>query len=152
MKGGAGPAPRLPVPTPREPRKRRRGYSETPMAARGGRACPAGPMRVRSAGRAPGARGSGMADTALFEFLLTEMVAELWARDRDPDPDPGPGVSARSLEGEGVETRPATGRPEHSRRERISRRTGTPAPPLPGLLLQSVGATQGLRLGLREDL
>ncbi|XP_021786879.1 trafficking protein particle complex subunit 6A isoform X3 [Papio anubis] len=29
-----------------------------------------------------------MADTVLFEFLHTEMVAELWAH----DPDPGPGV------------------------------------------------------------
>lgn len=33
-----------------------------------------------------------MADPALFEFLHTEMVAELWAQ----DPDPGPGVSAGS--------------------------------------------------------
>uniref|UniRef100_A0A2I3GNA0 Trafficking protein particle complex subunit 6A n=1 Tax=Nomascus leucogenys TaxID=61853 RepID=A0A2I3GNA0_NOMLE len=31
-----------------------------------------------------------MADTVLFEFLHTEMVAELWAH----DPDTGPGVSA----------------------------------------------------------
>ncbi|XP_063476920.1 trafficking protein particle complex subunit 6A isoform X3 [Symphalangus syndactylus] len=31
-----------------------------------------------------------MADTVLFEFLHTEMVAELWAH----DPDPGSGVSA----------------------------------------------------------
>lgn len=30
-----------------------------------------------------------MADAILFEFLHTEMVAELWA----PDPDPGSGVS-----------------------------------------------------------
>lgn len=30
-----------------------------------------------------------MADAVLFEFLHTEMVAELWA----PDPDPGLGVS-----------------------------------------------------------
>ena len=30
-----------------------------------------------------------MADAVLFEFLHTEMVAELWA----PDPDPGSGVS-----------------------------------------------------------
>ncbi|EAW57328.1 trafficking protein particle complex 6A, isoform CRA_c, partial [Homo sapiens] len=36
-----------------------------------------------------------MADTVLFEFLHTEMVAELWAH----DPDPGPGVSA-GLRGE----------------------------------------------------
>nr|XP_014979607.2 trafficking protein particle complex subunit 6A isoform X2 [Macaca mulatta] len=33
-----------------------------------------------------------MADTVLFEFLHTEMVAELWAH----DPDPGSGVSAGS--------------------------------------------------------
>lgn len=31
-----------------------------------------------------------MADAALFEFLHTEMVAELWAHHSDP----GPGVSA----------------------------------------------------------
>lgn len=30
-----------------------------------------------------------MADAVLFEFLHTEMVAELWA----PDPGPGSGVS-----------------------------------------------------------
>nr|XP_003817586.2 trafficking protein particle complex subunit 6A isoform X1 [Pan paniscus] len=36
-----------------------------------------------------------MAETVLFEFLHTEMVAELWAH----DPDPGPGVSA-GLRGE----------------------------------------------------
>ncbi|XP_037372673.1 trafficking protein particle complex subunit 6A [Talpa occidentalis] len=34
-----------------------------------------------------------MADVALFEFLHTEMVAELWAR----DPDPGPGGQKTSL-------------------------------------------------------
>lgn len=40
----------------------------------------------------PGARGERwrMADAVLFEFLHTEMVAELWA----PDPDPGSGVSS----------------------------------------------------------
>lgn len=38
-----------------------------------------------------------MADSALFEFLHTEMVAELCAH--DPDPDPGPGVSAGSRDG-----------------------------------------------------
>ncbi|KAF6289267.1 trafficking protein particle complex 6A [Rhinolophus ferrumequinum] len=32
-----------------------------------------------------------MADAVLFEFLHTEMVAELWAQ--DPDPDPGPGAT-----------------------------------------------------------
>uniref|UniRef100_A0A286XC60 Trafficking protein particle complex subunit 6A n=2 Tax=Cavia porcellus TaxID=10141 RepID=A0A286XC60_CAVPO len=34
-----------------------------------------------------------MADKVLFEFLHTEMVAELWA----PHPDPGPGGQKRSL-------------------------------------------------------
>nr|XP_020753874.1 trafficking protein particle complex subunit 6A isoform X3 [Odocoileus virginianus texanus] len=34
-----------------------------------------------------------MADPALFEFLHTEMVAELWAQ----DPDPGPGGQKTSL-------------------------------------------------------
>ncbi|EDL23152.1 trafficking protein particle complex 6A, isoform CRA_c, partial [Mus musculus] len=34
-----------------------------------------------------------MADAVLFEFLHTEMVAELWA----PDPDPGSGGKRRSL-------------------------------------------------------
>uniref|UniRef100_A0A8C3W7R1 Trafficking protein particle complex subunit 6A n=1 Tax=Catagonus wagneri TaxID=51154 RepID=A0A8C3W7R1_9CETA len=37
-----------------------------------------------------------MADAALFEFLHTEMVAELWAH----DPDPSPGVSAGPRGGE----------------------------------------------------
>ncbi|XP_066229834.1 trafficking protein particle complex subunit 6A isoform X1 [Saccopteryx leptura] len=32
-----------------------------------------------------------MVDAVLFEFLHTEMVAELWAH--EPDPDPGSGVS-----------------------------------------------------------
>ncbi|XP_008986469.1 trafficking protein particle complex subunit 6A isoform X4 [Callithrix jacchus] len=32
-----------------------------------------------------------MADAVLFEFLHTEMVAELWAH----DPDPGPGATPR---------------------------------------------------------
>ncbi|XP_044615170.2 trafficking protein particle complex subunit 6A isoform X17 [Equus asinus] len=45
-------------------------------------------MRARSAGRSLGAGGRRMADAVLFEFLHTEMVAELWAH----DPDPGPGV------------------------------------------------------------
>ncbi|KAF6289266.1 trafficking protein particle complex 6A [Rhinolophus ferrumequinum] len=36
-----------------------------------------------------------MADAVLFEFLHTEMVAELWAQ--DPDPDPGPGGQKMSL-------------------------------------------------------
>jgi hypothetical protein len=37
-----------------------------------------------------------MADAVLFEFLHTEMVAELWA----PNPDPGPGVSSGPREEE----------------------------------------------------
>lgn len=45
-----------------------------------------------------------MADAVLFEFLHTEMVAELWAH----DPDPGPGVSAGAL---GEEARAAARRP-----------------------------------------
>uniref|UniRef100_A0A9L0JBI3 Trafficking protein particle complex subunit 6A n=2 Tax=Equus asinus TaxID=9793 RepID=A0A9L0JBI3_EQUAS len=45
-------------------------------------------MRARSAGRSLGAGGRRMADAVLFEFLHTEMVAELWAH----DPDPGPGA------------------------------------------------------------
>uniref|UniRef100_A0A8C3VZM5 Trafficking protein particle complex subunit 6A n=1 Tax=Catagonus wagneri TaxID=51154 RepID=A0A8C3VZM5_9CETA len=32
-----------------------------------------------------------MADAALFEFLHTEMVAELWAHDPDPSPGAAPG-------------------------------------------------------------
>uniref|UniRef100_A0A8D0MDI3 Trafficking protein particle complex 6A n=2 Tax=Sus scrofa TaxID=9823 RepID=A0A8D0MDI3_PIG len=32
-----------------------------------------------------------MADAALFEFLHTEMVAELWAHDPDPSPGVAPG-------------------------------------------------------------
>nr|XP_058900952.1 trafficking protein particle complex subunit 6A isoform X10 [Kogia breviceps] len=45
-------------------------------------------MRTRGAGRLLGRGGRRMADAALFEFLHTEMVAELWAQ----DPDPGPGA------------------------------------------------------------
>ncbi|XP_070079127.1 trafficking protein particle complex subunit 6A isoform X15 [Equus przewalskii] len=45
-------------------------------------------MRARSAGRSLGAGGRRMADAVLFEFLHTEMVAELWAH----DPDSGPGA------------------------------------------------------------
>ncbi|KAB0398574.1 hypothetical protein E2I00_009925, partial [Balaenoptera physalus] len=56
----------------------------------GGGACPAGPMRTLGAGRLLSTGGRRMADAVLFEFLHTEMVAELWVQ----DPDPGPGVSA----------------------------------------------------------
>ncbi|XP_058385550.1 trafficking protein particle complex subunit 6A isoform X5 [Diceros bicornis minor] len=38
-----------------------------------------------------------MADVVLFEFLHTEMVAELWAR--DPDPGPGAAPGAAGLQG-----------------------------------------------------
>nr|XP_037847748.1 trafficking protein particle complex subunit 6A isoform X2 [Chlorocebus sabaeus] len=49
-----------------------------------------------------------MADTVLFEFLHTEMVAELWAH----DPDPGPGgqkMSLSVLEGMGFRVGQALG-------------------------------------------
>uniref|UniRef100_A0A8D2DLH7 Trafficking protein particle complex subunit 6A n=1 Tax=Sciurus vulgaris TaxID=55149 RepID=A0A8D2DLH7_SCIVU len=44
-------------------------------------------MRAGGARWSLPARGSRMADAVLFEFLHTEMVAELWT----PDPDPGSG-------------------------------------------------------------
>uniref|UniRef100_A0A2I3SVX2 Trafficking protein particle complex subunit 6A n=2 Tax=Pan TaxID=9596 RepID=A0A2I3SVX2_PANTR len=56
-----------------------------------------------------------MADTVLFEFLHTEMVAELWAH----DPDPGPGgqkMSLSVLEGMGFRVGQALG-------ERLPRET-----------------------------
>lgn len=59
-----------------------------------------------------------MADAALFEFLHTEMVAELWAHHSDP----GPGVSAGSRGGE--EARAAPGRPGRGPGERGARRAG----------------------------
>lgn len=52
-----------------------------------------------------------MADTVLFEFLHSEMVAELWAH----DPDPGPGVSAGFL---GEEAWAAVERPDRGPEER----------------------------------
>uniref|UniRef100_A0A4W2GHL3 Trafficking protein particle complex subunit 6A n=1 Tax=Bos indicus x Bos taurus TaxID=30522 RepID=A0A4W2GHL3_BOBOX len=58
-----------------------------------------------------------MADPALFEFLHTEMVAELWAQ----DPDPGPGGQKTSLlvlEGMGFRVGQALG-------ERLPRETLT---------------------------
>ena len=58
-----------------------------------------------------------MADAVLFEFLHTEMVAELWAH----DPDSGPGVSAGSP---GEEERAAARRPGRGPGE-----GGTPALP-----------------------
>ncbi|XP_014723795.2 trafficking protein particle complex subunit 6A isoform X19 [Equus asinus] len=65
-------------------------------------------MRARSAGRSLGAGGRRMADAVLFEFLHTEMVAELWAH----DPDPGPGgqnMSLSVLEGMGFRVGQALG-------------------------------------------
>uniref|UniRef100_A0A8C0X948 Trafficking protein particle complex subunit 6A n=1 Tax=Castor canadensis TaxID=51338 RepID=A0A8C0X948_CASCN len=56
-----------------------------------------------------------MADAVLFEFLHTEMVAELWA----PNPDPGPGgpkMSLSVLEGMGFRVGQALG-------ERLPRET-----------------------------
>ncbi|XP_013002342.1 trafficking protein particle complex subunit 6A isoform X2 [Cavia porcellus] len=50
-------------------------------------------MRARSAWAGVRRLGWCMADKVLFEFLHTEMVAELWA----PHPDPGPGGQKRSL-------------------------------------------------------
>lgn len=55
-----------------------------------------------------------MADAALFEFLHTEMVAELWAKEPDPDPDPAPGVSAGP---QGEETRAGAGRQDRGPEE-----------------------------------
>uniref|UniRef100_A0A9L0SMN6 Trafficking protein particle complex subunit 6A n=1 Tax=Equus caballus TaxID=9796 RepID=A0A9L0SMN6_HORSE len=72
-------------------------------------------MRARSAGRSLGAGGRRMADAVLFEFLHTEMVAELWAH----DPDSGPGgqnMSLSVLEGMGFRVGQALG-------ERLSRET-----------------------------
>ncbi|XP_070079126.1 trafficking protein particle complex subunit 6A isoform X11 [Equus przewalskii] len=65
-------------------------------------------MRARSAGRSLGAGGRRMADAVLFEFLHTEMVAELWAH----DPDSGPGgqnMSLSVLEGMGFRVGQALG-------------------------------------------
>lgn len=65
-----------------------------------------------------------MADTVLFEFLHTEMVAELWAH----DPDPGPGVSAGSR-GEEVGATTVTPRGER----RACQTSGFEPRPSPGL-------------------
>ncbi|KAM9049122.1 trafficking protein particle complex subunit 6A isoform 1-T2 [Megaptera novaeangliae] len=72
-------------------------------------------MRTLGAGRLLGTGGRRMADAVLFEFLHTEMVAELWAQ----DPDPGPGgqkVSLSVLEGMGFRVGQALG-------ERLPRET-----------------------------
>ncbi|XP_026935635.1 trafficking protein particle complex subunit 6A isoform X1 [Sagmatias obliquidens] len=72
-------------------------------------------MRTRGAGRLLDREGRRMADAALFEFLHTEMVAELWAQ----DPDPGPGgqkMSLSVLEGMGFRVGQALG-------ERLPRET-----------------------------
>lgn len=95
----------------------------------GGGACPAGPMRTRGGGRLLGREGRRMADAALFEFLHTEMVAELWAQ----DPDPGPGVSA-GPRGEGGTGRggKAGSRPREEQRAR--QRPGSDPRPAPASL------------------
>uniref|UniRef100_A0A8D1UZC3 Trafficking protein particle complex subunit 6A n=1 Tax=Sus scrofa TaxID=9823 RepID=A0A8D1UZC3_PIG len=56
-----------------------------------------------------------MADAALFEFLHTEMVAELWAHDPDPSPG-GQKMSLSVLEGMGFRVGQALG-------ERLPRET-----------------------------
>ncbi|EHB18927.1 Trafficking protein particle complex subunit 6A, partial [Heterocephalus glaber] len=72
-----------------------------------------------------------MADTVLFQFLHTEMVAQLWAR----NPDPRPGVSAGPW---GEEARAATERLDGGPRMRG------------GLsVLESVGFRVGQALGER---
>lgn len=68
-----------------------------------------------------------MADTVLFEFLHSEMVAELWAH----DPDPGPGVSAGFL---GEEAWAAVERLDRGPEERGEHGSGpgrNRTPPLP---------------------
>uniref|UniRef100_A0A8D0MDJ9 Trafficking protein particle complex 6A n=1 Tax=Sus scrofa TaxID=9823 RepID=A0A8D0MDJ9_PIG len=72
-------------------------------------------MRARGAGRSLGSRGRHMADAALFEFLHTEMVAELWAHDPDPSPG-GQKMSLSVLEGMGFRVGQALG-------ERLPRET-----------------------------
>ncbi|XP_063476923.1 trafficking protein particle complex subunit 6A isoform X10 [Symphalangus syndactylus] len=65
-------------------------------------------MRAGSAGRIFRRARGCMADTVLFEFLHTEMVAELWAH----DPDPGSGgqkMSLSVLEGMGFRVGQALG-------------------------------------------
>lgn len=89
-----------------------------------------------------------MADAVLFEFLHTEMVAELWAH--EPDPDPGPGVSAGP---QGEEARAAARRQDRSPEERGGRSSSpgrTRDPPLSrwrtwgaGFLLCRVGVPAG---------
>nr|XP_055107177.1 trafficking protein particle complex subunit 6A isoform X6 [Symphalangus syndactylus] len=72
-------------------------------------------MRAGSAGRIFRRARGCMADTVLFEFLHTEMVAELWAH----DPDPGSGgqkMSLSVLEGMGFRVGQALG-------ERLPRET-----------------------------
>lgn len=84
-----------------------------------------------------------MADAALFEFLHTEMVAELWAHHSDP----GPGVSAGTR---GEEARAAAGTPGRGPGERRGRVDGSgraATPPLPsrgaGSVLCKVGIAAG---------
>ncbi|KAM9633323.1 trafficking protein particle complex subunit 6A isoform 1-T1 [Trichechus inunguis] len=74
----------------------------------GGEAYVAGPMRAGTAGLSLGARGTRMADAVLFEFLHTEMVAELWARGPDPSLG-GQKTSLSVLEGMGFHVGQALG-------------------------------------------
>ncbi|XP_057390702.1 trafficking protein particle complex subunit 6A isoform X3 [Balaenoptera acutorostrata] len=93
----------------------------------GGGACPAGPMRTLGAGRLLGTGARRMADAVLFEFLHTEMVAELWAQ--DPDPGPGAAPGDASLQG-------GAGRPQVPMQRRVGGRVpeadGQPAHQSPG--------------------
>ena len=109
-----------------------------------------------------------MADPALFEFLHTEMVAELWAQ----DPDPGPGVSAgswwggatgcgwkasrgprearRARQRSGPNTRPAPDRGETSTGFRLCKAGSGRGRPR-GLLLKLCETTQGQAPSSKPD-
>uniref|UniRef100_A0A5F9CXU0 Trafficking protein particle complex 6A n=1 Tax=Oryctolagus cuniculus TaxID=9986 RepID=A0A5F9CXU0_RABIT len=76
-----------------------------------------------------------MADSVLFEFLHTEMVAELW--DHDPDSDPTPGRQKPSLtvlEGMGFRVGQALGEkrdPGSHGRAEIAKAAAHPPDPMP---------------------
>nr|XP_054367436.1 trafficking protein particle complex subunit 6A isoform X1 [Mirounga angustirostris] len=72
-----------------------------------------------------------MADPALFEFLHTEMVAELWAHHSDPGPG-GQKMSLCVLEGMGFRVGQALGeREEPSLDSSLFLTLGSPSRPLP---------------------
>ncbi|XP_045148612.1 trafficking protein particle complex subunit 6A [Echinops telfairi] len=71
-----------------------------------------------------------MADAALFEFLHTEMVAELWARAPDPSPG-GQKTSLSVLEGMGFRVGQALG--ERLPRETLAFREEQPPKEVPAL-------------------